>query len=372
MYLLIQSFIGDDHAAAVAWGCEQLGAEVHHWYCSGFPAETLQSASVSSESSRLDVGVDATIGLPRHPDTIWFRRRGKIVIHGQTLPADQAFVSREAGQFISSIEAILCAGSRSVNDPFAERRAGNKLLQLKVARELGAHIPETLTSNDPKRIKAFLDDNGDCIVKTFSGSHWIDRQTRSLWLPFTALVGAKNCPDDHVLAACPAIYQRNIPKKHELRTFVAGDFFASAQIQSQDSKYGRIDNRAARSGFFADHVPVQKVATPVAIQSFIKKFATRLGIVSASFDFIVRPDGEFIFVECNPAGQFLWMDAHGLFEGSTVLDMFCRFLCGAAPLGKSAQPLTWSEFLESEHGQLWLADSKSAGSRRELVLDNYE
>lgn len=35
------------------------------------------------------------------------------------------------------------------------RHAENKQLQLQVARELGLHIPRTLTTNDPAAVRAF-------------------------------------------------------------------------------------------------------------------------------------------------------------------------------------------------------------------------
>ena len=33
-----------------------------------------------------------------------------------------------------------------------------------------------------------------------------------------------------------------------------------------------------------------------------------LGILFGAFDFIVTPEGEHVFLEVNPAGQFLWVE----------------------------------------------------------------
>ena len=34
---------------------------------------------------------------------------------------------------------------------------------------------------------------------------------------------------------------------------------------------------------------------------------SELGAVYAAIDFIVTPDGDHVFLEVNPAGQFMWM-----------------------------------------------------------------
>ena len=34
----------------------------------------------------------------------------------------------------------------------------------------------------------------------------------------------------------------------------------------------------------------------------------KLGIVFGCFDFVVTPEGEFIFLEVNESGDFLWME----------------------------------------------------------------
>lgn len=35
---------------------------------------------------------------------------------------------------------------------------------------------------------------------------------------------------------------------------------------------------------------------------------TKLGLVFGALDFIIKPNGEYIFLEVNPNGQWLWLD----------------------------------------------------------------
>ena len=45
------------------------------------------------------------------------------------------------------------------------------------------------------------------------------------------------------------------------------------------------------------------------------------GLLYGAFDFIVTPEGRHVFLEVNPAGQYLWVEAKtGLQITSAVVD----------------------------------------------------
>lgn len=48
-----------------------------------------------------------------------------------------------------------------------------------------------------------------------------------------------------------------------------------------------------------------------------------LGIVFGCFDFIVTPQGDYVFLEVNEMGQFLFVEE---WTGMPLLDAFCSFL----------------------------------------------
>jgi hypothetical protein len=54
----------------------------------------------------------------------------------------------------------------------------------------------------------------------------------------------------------------------------------------------------------------------------------KLDIVFGCFDFIVRPDGQYVFLEVNQAGQFLFVENYA---GLPLLDAFTEFLRQASP-----------------------------------------
>lgn len=64
-----------------------------------------------------------------------------------------------------------------INDYASAVNAENKLVQLRIARELGIGFPETLVSNDPAKVRQFLQRHGRIIYKHFSPHGWIDPLT---------------------------------------------------------------------------------------------------------------------------------------------------------------------------------------------------
>jgi len=58
-----------------------------------------------------------------------------------------------------------------------------------------------------------------------------------------------------------------------------------------------------------------------------------LGLISrnrhcpyGAFDFVVTPDGEWIMLECNPAGQWLWLQETGVPIAATLADVLVEGL----------------------------------------------
>jgi len=52
------------------------------------------------------------------------------------------------------------------------------------------------------------------------------------------------------------------------------------------------------------------------------------GLTYATLDFIVRPDDELVFLELNPAGQYLWIEQ---LTGLPISEAICDYLVGDVP-----------------------------------------
>lgn len=53
----------------------------------------------------------------------------------------------------------------------------------------------------------------------------------------------------------------------------------------------------------------ETVTLPDEITAKILAFMKPLGLVYGAFDFIVTPDGRYVFLEVNPGGAYMWVEA---------------------------------------------------------------
>lgn len=307
----------DLHSFAVCEAILAKGGKVTLWQTSDFP-------SVAGESVLFEGG-DRTV-IVTGPETemshdsfqaVWRRRPSFAIDWAKVHPSDRRFVEVENNIFRRSILGLIARDAFWVNPPDAAISAGYKMLQHGAAAELGLKCPDTLYSNDPSQIRAFIRrHNGEIIYKPLRGLPW--QGTNSHWTSFTSRLTEDQLVEDDLLRSAPGIYQQLIPKSFELRVTVMGRCVMAAKIDSQDTERGKLDWRRA---------PEEIKATPFDLPDHISALCLRLmekiGIVFGCFDFIVTPRGDYVFLEVNEAGQFLFLEKQA---GLPLLDRFSDFL----------------------------------------------
>jgi glutathione synthase/RimK-type ligase-like ATP-grasp enzyme len=177
---------------------------------------------------------------------------------------------------------------RWVSDPIATELAENKLPQLRAARRAGIRTPATLVSQDPARIREFCGAYPGAIIKPL--------RSRGE-LAVTAVVSAELLAHDDVLALAPAIYQENIPGDRHLRITMFGDHCFAALIEARE-----LDWRVDVSVPFSAYQPSPK------LDAALREILSSLGLVMGIFDLKVTPEGDIVFFEVNPQGQFLFVE----------------------------------------------------------------
>ena len=55
------------------------------------------------------------------------------------------------------------------------------------------------------------------------------------------------------------------------------------------------------------------------VADFCRQFLKRMKLNFGCFDFIVTPDDKYVFLECNPNGQWLWIEIVTEFDISRVI-----------------------------------------------------
>ncbi len=214
---------------------------------------------------------------------------------------------KEAHGFLSFLLYYL--GDRyCLGNHLFDRSSASKMLQLKLALELGMVIPDTCFSNNKSAISAFARKHAVVCLKSIDNDNiWFDDSLREYVL-YTQAVKSKDllALSDDAFTQTVSYLQEYIEKEFELRITVVGDNAFACKIDSQqmDKTSGQID---WRQGLNCGLIHTEYVL-PSSIANFCRKFLHKLNLNFGCFDFIVTPKGEYVFLECNPNGQWLWIE----------------------------------------------------------------
>ncbi|MDP2342525.1 MAG: MvdC family ATP-grasp ribosomal peptide maturase [Deltaproteobacteria bacterium] len=251
---------------------------------------------------------------------VWCRRRWP----GAGLTVDERWRAGCVAQGQRLMGAWLRAlGGRVVNDVDAEDAAEDKVLQLRVARGLGFQIPETLISNDPARVRAFVD------VVRRGGGRVITKLLAPLLSSMQAADGffyTANVDDDdlsHVadVIHAPQIFQRAIDKTLELRVQVVGATEQEAQVFCGALPATVQDWRLQQGARWQHHT--LSTTTTARCRALIQS----LGLVTGAIDLLVDGEGREWFLEVNPAGEWGFLQAE---LGLPIAEALARVLSARA------------------------------------------
>lgn len=285
----------DVHAVSVLRALRRLGAEAVIVDLREFPCKSSLALELGPQRGQrvLELG-GRSLNLDE-VGAVWWRRP-------QPFEVDDAVGDRIARNFAfhEAVEAVegmwLTLDASWINPPARDEQAARKVWQLDVAREVGLRTPRTLVTNDPERARAFARAEGveRTIYKAFQGSEQAWRETRLLRRDEFELL-------DSVRFA-PVIFQEYVDAVVDLRvTVVDGEIFPAA-IHSQASAY-KVDFRMDMAG---THIVAEQLPAPV--NQAIRELMTRMGLVYGAIDLRRTPDGDYVFLEINPAGQWLFVE----------------------------------------------------------------
>lgn len=204
--------------------------------------------------------------------------------------------------------ALLSLDCTWVSHPEKIRLASHKLLQLKVASKCGFTVPETLVSADPLLIRSFDEKNRSegarTIAKLISQGPPHQDEPEKQYTVFSSIVDQDDLASDLALSCCPAIYQRYVEKKYELRVTVVGNQCFACEIHSQASEQTRVDWRR----YDIPNTPHLPHLMKPDIEKKCLAITRALGLSFSTIDLVVQPDDSVVFLELNPNGQWGWIE----------------------------------------------------------------
>jgi ATP-GRASP peptide maturase of grasp-with-spasm system len=197
------------------------------------------------------------------------------------------------------IEYYFSSGNRQIignKEPFAE----NKLNQLEKAQKVGLNTPKTLITSQKHELVAFVNElKSDVIVKPLYNAIFFDYK-KILFGSYTKKINVK------IIQKLPntfftALFQEEIQKELEIRTFFFYGEFYSMCIFSQQNNQTSVDFR-----MYSNENPNREVPYKLLKEDKIKiiHLMNELNLNTGSIDFIKGVDGETYFLEVNPEGQF--------------------------------------------------------------------
>jgi hypothetical protein len=248
-------------------------------------------------------------------DVIWCRRvHAPAIVPDHVRDADaRGVIDRNAA---AALEGALLSEftGRWVSDPRATRTAELKLVQLRAARAVGLRLPRTLVSQDPERVRRFCEEERfEVIVKTVAGSRTAPTMTGHV---------TPEILTDDAIALCPSIYQELVPGRRHLRVCCFGDDVHAAVLSTE-----RLDWRYPHD-FDAEPTELDGV-TQRKLQELLAQLGLRMGI----FDLKLADDGEPVWLELNPQGQFLFLEG---MTGMPLASAFADFLVTEAAVSAMA------------------------------------
>jgi len=325
MTVLLISRTDDHHCTdRVVRAIEARGGDALRVDTDLFPTEV--GLSVSTDANGHDVVIetrDRRVPLCE-VRAVWHRR---LFVAGglpDDMDRDHRRVSTEESRrtFMGMLESLPVF---RLDPEFLVRRAEHKSAQLTWAREVGMDIPRTLTTNEPDAVRAFAATcPGGIITKMLSAFALYDAEGREN-VVFTSEVSTEDLADLDGLRLCPMTFQERVPKAVELRVTVMGyDVFAAA-VDSQANVDARVDWR--RDGVGLLHAWVRHDLPPL-VRHQVLAFMDRVGLNYGALDFILTPDGRYVFLEINPVGEFFWLEDC---PGFPLSDTLAALLLGQAP-----------------------------------------
>ncbi|MGP4109786.1 ATP-grasp ribosomal peptide maturase [Streptomyces sp. 4N509B] len=276
-----------------------------------FPVSLALAASLTGNGWRGTLRTDRRSVRLEAVRSVYFRRPKRPQMPRGMSPEARKVAEREARLgFGGLLAALPCPW---LSPPGKAADAEHKPLQLRVAVDSGLNVPRTVITNDPNAARDFADSvDGRLVFKPFYPVRGrLEGRNAAV---YTSLVEPADLPHPDI-ATTAHLFQEWIPKAHEVRMTVVGKRVFAAEIHA-DSDRARIDWRSD----YASHV-YRVCAPPPEVVAGVHRVLERLGLPYGAFDFAVTPDGEWVFLEVNPSGQYGFIEmATGLPITAAIAD----------------------------------------------------
>lgn len=185
----------------------------------------------------------------------------------------------------------------------------SKPYQAQLIAEHGFAVPETLVTNDPELVRAFVSEHGRVIYKSISSERSI-----------VEIVGERDLARLDAIRWCPVQFQAFVPG-FDVRVHTVGDEVFATRIASAATDY-RYAHR--QTGEVATMTPYE---LGDELEARCVRLGAGLGLELAGIDLRLTPDGEAVCFEVNPSPVYSYYEAH---TGQPMAAAIARYLAGSS------------------------------------------
>lgn len=293
--ILAQEF--DPTADAVVTGLSERGVPVFRTDLAEFPRRLRLDASLTSSgrwagclwSDHRRVDLDDI-------RSVWLRNP-----RGYTFDEPQAqheFCYTEArlgfGGVLAALDVLWANHPNRCADAIFKPR------QWKLAVECGLKVAHTVITNDAASARRFTA-AGDTITKAL-GPSGVTEQGQ-VKVAYIRRIASCDLRDPAAVSATATTLQRFVPKAFEVRLTVIGAEMFPVAIHAE-SEDARTDWRSDPGA-----LTYEVISVPPAVADAVARYMKQTTLAYAGLDFVVTPDGQWVFLEANTGPQLGWLEA---------------------------------------------------------------
>ncbi|QTD96220.1 ATP-grasp ribosomal peptide maturase [Streptomyces cyanogenus] len=290
--VLVVTCLNDPTADVVISELHDRGVPVVRFDSGDFPHALSVAATITTD------GLDGTLSTPTRTAelsqarSLYYRRPS-----GFTYPhlseQDARFAITQARYGLGGVLASL-PGCLYVNHPHRIGDAEFKPAGLTAAAAVGFHVPPTLITTEPDAARAFIKRYGPTIYKPLATpAYFVDGVSNTVKVAEVALDDI-----DATVAGTAHLFQQVIDKTADVRVTVIGNQIFAVRIDSD-----LLDWRTEYS-----RLRYTPVTPPPAVADALYAYLARFHLVFGAFDFAIDRAGTWWFLECNPSGQWYWLE----------------------------------------------------------------
>ena len=250
---------------------------------------------------------------------IWYRNPSTFAFPDALSATERQWAHTEAKLGLGGV--LVSLDTLWVNHPSRHADAVYKPRQLALAARCGLAVPTTAVTNDPDAARTFCGTASEpAVTKAFGAVSITGEGGRKVAM--TQRLSGADLSDLCGVEITAHQFQDWVPKAHDARVIAIGDAMFTVAIYA-GSAASWLDWRTDYAS-----LRYELMNPPEIVASGVRALMQELGLHYGALDFVVTPDGEWLFLEINPGGQYGWLEAE---TGAPMTAALVDLLAGEEP-----------------------------------------